>query len=217
MRYLYGKYGCTSPLIKEYKISTQTDLSKGTVMAVCQNDSLEPIGENTKMVAGILATDYEVNENILNPNSASGRAKINLSEGVYAMRAPVFSCTGGTETTVVVSNKALAGVAPAEIVGGKLVLKSKSHDSTNTDELLCERTITAFSVSGDACTFTVSEGSAPSQEDEYIFYPAISFSSIGFTGDVQNLGVCKNGIARVIANDEKNEECHIVFTAALCA
>ena len=67
MRYLYGKYGCTSPNIKEYKISTQSDLAKGTIMAVCENGVIAPMDEQTTMVAGILANNYEANENILNP------------------------------------------------------------------------------------------------------------------------------------------------------
>ena len=170
MKFLYGLYGASIPVIRDFAINPKEKFEAGEVVTM-STDGI--IGKNAVGPAvGVAAEDHSGEKDILNARSDGNKLRIDITGGgVYALAAPKVKATGGNGTTLICSSENIVSVPS----GVKLVLVQKGENSENTDSVGTERAVTNTSFSDGTATFTVSDGGVISDGDVYAIIPAYGY------------------------------------------
>ena len=170
MNFLFNLSGANTPLIKEYDIAPDTEITHGDVVGIV--DGLVGKTAVGSSVIGVAAEDHTGEKDILNARSDGDKIRVDITDGaVYSAKAPVYKVksTSSSNTAIAVSSVGLS----SSISSGYLVLRHKADDSENTDNVGDARKVSACNISGQTATFTVSAGGTAYKDDEYVFMPEI--------------------------------------------
>jgi len=208
MDYYLNSQGLASPCVKEYEVSTSTDLKRGTVMTL--SDGKAKKASDSDKILGVLCEDYKVNKEELNPRSGSGRVRVNVSSGAV-FRQPNLKTTlaaAGTATKITLAGFTAPTTANS-LKGAYLRLVSKAKDSTNTDTVGTLRAVSASAGS----ELTVSTGGAAAIGDVYELLLPAGFTYLALNSDATGytLAASASSKVRVAASNPDYDFCEIVF------
>lgn len=203
MKFLYSLYGANVPVIKEFDIRNNLMIQAGEIVRCSSDGDISPasIGE----CVGVAAEDHSGKEDILNARANGTKLRVDITGGgVYAVPAIKLTASKtGTATTFICTSSKINN----SINKSKLVLVQKGDNSTNTDSVGTERTITNTTTTGDDTTITLSNGGVSSEGDVYALVPYT-----GFRGNVAEDGksftvLTGTGVGLVVMGYDKNTAC----------
>ncbi len=215
MDYYMNSQGNSSPCIKEYEIETTENLKKGTLLTLVGGKA-EKLSSSSDNVLGLLAEDYDTNEDKLNPRSGSGKVKVIVSPGMIIRQKDFETAvtSAGSKTSIKVTDITLPSTANA-LAGGFVKLIKKAQDSDNTDHVGSVRRITAST----SDTLTIENGGAACVGDIYAILPPAGFEHVAVGDDGQTLVIAtsSSGLFKVAACYCDTDFCEFCVTKAFFA
>ena len=180
-QYVGEMSGGRHPMIVKIPVGLPMDVPKGTPLFY--DDSIGEIMHFGDKQIGVTAADYRVIPDELDPNAGTYEALINISpDSIYKIQActlTVHSCSGNTLNII-------AQTCPGALdycEKFKLVLASKSANSTNPNAIGSVLQVTSASCSGTTLSLTCSTAPGACAGDTYYVFPTFGFNYLSNSYD----------------------------------
>jgi hypothetical protein len=205
--YAYDLSGCAYPVIKEFPIVTNTNVSKGEVVALTAGFVVEVDADQDDPVLGVAAENHD--------GSSTGQTGTSIK--VYCSPSAVFKlrATGeavadsGNTTTMVDASYGTAG--DDEFNGGILKLTAKGTSSTLTLPVGKLVAVTDFATTTG--TFTGAFTGGTTAGDTYTIFPPVGAHSFDLDAAATNIDLNTTGgeAIQIVENDTDNDHIYVKF------
>lgn len=166
----------------EYPIVYNDDIKEGTLVKLSGGVVVEATGvlnTDANGLVGVTAENHTGAEDPLNGRNNGEKILVyDNPEAVFAVKAPIFTASGGSATTVTAADTAVACSTADAFNGGFVRLAEKTAGSTNTDQIGQVRKVGDYAQASDVSTFTVASGGTANSGDKYEVYPPIGAKSV---------------------------------------
>lgn len=208
-KFIYDMSGFNRCLTVDLPVAKTAKIEKGQIVKISAGKA---VCGSTGAFAGVANETHTGEYDTFNPRNDKDLINVIISpNAIYATDCPALEFAVTASDTKSATFPGSANYDENDVVGGELIMLSKSASSGNTDGVGSVRKITAYVKASK--TLTLSDGGKISAGDKYAFAPPAGFKKLAADSNCSTVKLSDAaGDFTVIGADAENAQIHVVCT-----